>query len=139
MWETQPTDITSPDMTSPGQKGVNMSRLSGIHLPLRLFSEPYITPAAEASWTPLGLGEAVLLPELERLYWEGVKGELENIIWTLKSWQEPELSDVSVAEEGYNNFVHGFDTFIDQVTDSSQEFALRYRTTSRKRSQPFCG
>ena len=66
-----------------------MSRLSGIHLPLRLFSEPYITPAAEASWIPLGLGETVLLPELERLYWEGVKGELENIICLLYTSPSP--------------------------------------------------
>ncbi len=97
-----------------------MARLSGIRLP-----RSNITAATDASWTSLGPGNAALLPELEELYWEGVRGELENIIWTLKTWQKPEFSDVTVADE-QDDFDHGFDTFIDQVTEESRAFALRY-------------
>lgn len=97
-----------------------MARLSGIRLPR--FN---ITAATDASWTLLGPGNATLLPELEELYWEGVRGELENIIWTLKTWQKPEFSDVTVADEE-DDFVHGFDTFIDQVAEEPRAFALRY-------------
>ncbi|KAL2166139.1 hypothetical protein VTG60DRAFT_3255 [Thermothelomyces hinnuleus] len=63
--------------------------------------------------------------ELEKLYWEGVGGELENIIWTLKVWQKPEFANVSVADED-DDFLHGFGTFIEQVIDESRAFAIRY-------------
>src|SRR6266699_5984418 len=102
-----------------------MSRLKGIHLRLRSSSHSNITAATEASWTPLGHGKDALFPELEKLYWEGVRGDLENIIRTLKIWQRPEFSNVSVADEE-DSFVHGFDTFIDQVTEESRAFAIRY-------------
>ncbi|KAL2173545.1 uncharacterized protein P884DRAFT_273186 [Thermothelomyces heterothallicus CBS 202.75] len=60
--------------------------------------------------------------ELEKLYWEGVGGELENVIWTLKVWQKPEFAKVSVEDED-DDFIHGFGTFIEQ---ESRAFATRY-------------
>jgi hypothetical protein len=102
-----------------------MARLSGIPLPFRASSQSNITVATEAPWTLLGPGREVLSLELEELYWEGVRGELENIIWTLKTWQKPDFSNVTVAHEE-DDFVHGFDTFIGQVTEESRAFAIRY-------------
>lgn len=102
-----------------------MSRLKNIFLPLRTPSQSHITEQADAPWSPLGRGKYVLLPELEKLYWEGVRRELENIIRTLKIWQSAEFADVCVADEE-DDFVHGFDTFLDQVTEESRAFAIRY-------------
>ncbi|OKL57187.1 hypothetical protein UA08_07335 [Talaromyces atroroseus] len=50
---------------------------------------------------------------LEEMYWEGARDELENIIRTLAIWQQPTFADVSVPDED-DDFVHGFDTFVDQ-------------------------
>jgi hypothetical protein len=101
-----------------------MSRLKKIRIAL-LPSPSNITSAPEASWTPLGLGKDVLLRELEALYWEGVRGELENILRTLNTWDKPDFSSVRVDDED-DDFIHGFDTFIDQVTEESRAFAIRY-------------
>ncbi len=102
-----------------------MSRLKNIRVAFLPSSHSNITPATEAPWTSLGLGKKVLLRELETLYWEGVRGELENIIRTLNTWQKPEFSDVKVDDED-DIFIHGFDTFLDQVTEESRAFAIRY-------------
>jgi hypothetical protein len=114
----QPLNIISPGTTV-------MSRLSNIRVPLLSSSQPSLTPAPDTPWTLLGLGKEVLLPELEALYWEGVRGELENIIRTLNTWNRSEFSDVKVDDED-DTFIHGFDTFIDQVTEESRAFAIRY-------------
>ncbi len=116
-------------MASSGRTARHMARLSGIRLPFRLSSEHHITEATKASWTPVGPGDTALLPELEKLYWDGVRGELENIIRTLKAWQQAELADVTVTDPA-DDFIHGFDTFIDQVAEESREFALRYGATA---------
>lgn len=88
----------------------------------------HITPAADIAWTrigPEGGGAQNLLPELEQMYWDGVKNELRVILITLRRWQEAEYSSVSVDDE-LDDFVHGFDTFIDQVSEERKEFADRY-------------
>ena len=105
-----------------------MPRLLGIRLPTRSQSQSTssITEGETGgSWTPLGPGKQFLFHELEKLYWEGVRGELENIARTLEIWQRPEFSRVKVEDEE-DRFVHGFDTFIDHVTKESREFAIRY-------------
>jgi hypothetical protein len=102
-----------------------MPQFKGVQLPLRSSSQSTITAGGEGPWKPLGLGKDTLFPELENLYWEGVRGDLENIIQTLKIWQNPEFSNVVVADEE-DTFIHGFDTFIDQVTKGPREFAIRY-------------
>ena len=84
-----------------------------------------ITNAPNLPWTEIGDAGTYLLQELTSLYWEGVKRELEVILLTLKKWQEPEYSSV-VLDDEKEKFVHGFDTFIDQVSQESREFAIRY-------------
>jgi len=120
-----PKPANTTAMTSPSRTARHISRLNEIRLPFRFSSEHHITPAADAPWTSLGSAQSALFPELEKLYWEGVKGELENIVRTLKAWQDPELANVTVEDEK-DDFIHGFDTFIDQVVEESREFALRY-------------
>ncbi|GIJ86992.1 hypothetical protein Asppvi_005891 [Aspergillus pseudoviridinutans] len=110
---------------------MSQRQLRGIRLTAVLPGFPsqpsnFITPASreEAAWSSVGAGKEILFSELERLYWEGVKEELENIIRTLKVWQQPEFADIVVADET-DDFVHGFDTFLDQVGQEARAFAIR--------------
>lgn len=66
------------------------------------------------------------MQQLETLYWEGVRGEIENIIRTLKIFQAPEYAD-GLVDDVEENDVHGYDTFLDQVNQQARAFALRYR------------
>lgn len=59
------------------------------------------------------------------MYWNGVKRELAHILLTLRKWQQPEYASTILSDET-DNFIHGFDTFIDQVSETSREFAARY-------------
>ena len=59
------------------------------------------------------------------MYWNGIKGELENIIRTLRIWQLSEFADVKIEDEADDN-IHGFDTFLDQVCQEARAHALRY-------------
>jgi len=84
-----------------------------------------ITPAPNIPWHLIGPAQNHLLEELENLYWEGVRGELEIIIRTLRIWQQQNYSSVVLDDEN-DDFIHGFDTFIDQVSQESRAFATRY-------------
>lgn len=84
-----------------------------------------ITDAPNLPWHPIGPAADCLPPELEDLYWEGVKNELEVILFTLRKWQQPKYSSVALDDEA-DHFIHGFDTFIDQVSQESRAFAIRY-------------
>jgi hypothetical protein len=90
-------------------------------------SSTNITNAPDLPWTVIGDSRNHLLEELKKLYWEGVKCELEVILFTLKRWQQPEYSSIVLSEED-DDFIHGFDTFIDQVSQESRAFATRYGT-----------
>ena len=86
-----------------------------------------ITPAPNLPWQLVGPAQEHLLDRLNKLYWDGVKGELEVIIRTLRTWQQPQYQSVIINDEN-DDFVHGFDTFIDQVSQKSRAFAHRYGT-----------
>ncbi|KAI9779636.1 MAG: hypothetical protein M1839_007301 [Geoglossum umbratile] len=97
----------------------------GMGTPTSSASSNNITNAPNLPWTVIGDAETHLLQELTSLYWEGVKRELEVVLLTLKKWQEPEYSSV-VLDDEKENFIHGFDSFIDQVSQESRAFAVRY-------------
>lgn len=105
-----------------------MSRLRQKVLPVLAASSlpsSHITSAPDISWTRVGPGKDHILSELESLYWDGVKAELENIVRTLKAWQQPEFADVSIEDED-DDLIHGFDTFLDSVSQQSRAHAIRY-------------
>ncbi|KAG4254148.1 hypothetical protein FPRO06_11440 [Fusarium proliferatum] len=105
-----------------------MSRLRQKVLPVLAASSlpsSHITSAPDISWTRVGPGKDHVLSELESLYWDGVKAELENIVRTLKAWQQPEFADVSIEDED-DDLIHGFDTFLDSVSQQSRAHAIRY-------------
>ncbi|KAH7134603.1 hypothetical protein B0J13DRAFT_560762 [Dactylonectria estremocensis] len=121
-----------------------MSRLRKIIPILSLGSSPSspssITSAPDLAWSLVGSGGEHLLVELEGLYWDGVKAELENIVRTLKIWQQPEYSDVTVEEEE-DEHLHGFDTFLNQVSQEARAFAIRYgnmrEREEKKKREPY--
>ena len=105
-----------------------MSRLRNKVLPVLAVSSlpsSHITSGPDISWTKVGSGKDHLLSELESLYWDGVRTELENIVRTLKVWQQPEYAQVTIQDED-DDHVHGFDTFLDQVSHEARAHAIRY-------------
>lgn len=85
-----------------------------------------ITAAPNLKWQPVkGPVQESLLQELQKMYWAGVKRELGHIILSLKKWQTPDYASVILSDE-QDDFIHGFDTFVDQVSETSREFAERY-------------
>jgi hypothetical protein len=59
------------------------------------------------------------------MYWTAVKQELEDIFFTLREWQGPKFDSVVQPDE-LDTHIHGFETFVDQVNESSRGFAERY-------------
>lgn len=92
-------------------------------------------PAATASahvgndidlqWTSIPGCQHAFLPELKKLYWNGVRRELIDVIFTLKTWQHEDFAQVALSDET-DHEIYGFDTFLDQVNESSRDFALQY-------------
>jgi ribulose bisphosphate carboxylase small subunit len=85
-------------------------------------SSSNITDSEDKPWTLIGEAKDHLRAELEQLYWTGVEHELESVLFTLRTWQSHKFSEITLADES-EDFVHGFDTFIDQVSEESREFA----------------
>lgn len=81
-----------------------------------------ITKAKNLPWNLVGNAKDHLFNELEKLYWIGIKQELESVLWTLRAWQSPQYEKIRLLDES-DDFVHGFDTFIDQVSEASRAFA----------------
>ena len=69
----------------------------------------------------------ILQNKMREMYWDGVKWETAHILLTLSEWQQPEFAYVQLKDE-YEGSMHGFDTFVDQVSQSSRDFAFRCRT-----------
>lgn len=82
--------------------------------------------SSNTPWVSIGLGKDYLAQELERLYWEGARHELENILCTLKIWQQPEYAAIIPADED-DTHIHGYDTFLGQVNQQARAFAIRSR------------
>lgn len=68
-----------------------------------------------------------LQDELVRMYWIGVRRELTHIVLTLRRWQGEGHADYSktVLPDEEDHLIHGYDTFLDQVSHSSRNFAAR--------------
>ena len=90
-----------------------------------LSASDHITPAPDLPWLQIGSAQDHLLIYLEDMYWQGVRRDLEVMILTLKKWQQPPCDPVILDDE-QDDFIYGFDTFIDQVSERSREFATQY-------------
>lgn len=96
-----------------------------------------VADAPRAPWEKVGSAEACLHQALLDMYWGGVKRELAHVLLTLKKWQQPEYAKTVLPDEE-DDFIHGYDTFLDQVSKTSREFAHRYneRLDDKKTGPP---
>lgn len=85
----------------------------------------HVSNGTDLDWTFIPHPEHSLLQELKKLYWNGVRRELIDIIFTLKTWQHEDFAEVVLSDET-DQEIYGFDTFLDQVNESSRDFALLY-------------
>ncbi|ERF76414.1 hypothetical protein EPUS_06972 [Endocarpon pusillum Z07020] len=81
--------------------------------------------APKTPWKGVGPADAYLHQALLDMYWDGVKRELAHILMTLKRWQQPEYTETVLPDEE-DDFIHGYDTFLDQVSETSWDFAHRH-------------
>jgi hypothetical protein len=89
-------------------------------------SGKYVTNAPDTPRVEVGLAVVYLQREMMAMYWAGVKRELPHILLTLRKWQtRPEYRDAVLADE-QDTLIHGFDTFLDQVSHSSRTHAQKY-------------
>ena len=79
----------------------------------------------DLKWTSIPNAQQALLQEVQQLYWNGVRRELTDIIFTLKRWQHEDFEKVALSDENDQEIIR-FDTFLDQVNESSRDFALEY-------------
>jgi hypothetical protein len=85
-----------------------------------------ITTSTNLKWTEIkGVVYENLIAELQNMYWNGVKRELTQILLTLRQWQKVDFAETTLLDET-DDFIHGFDTFVDQVSEASRDFAARY-------------
>lgn len=89
-------------------------------------SSSNITDSENRPWNHIGEAKDHLRAQIEELYWVGVGQSLESVVVTLKAWQSDKLNNVALPDE-YDNFIHGFDTFVDQVSEESRQFAGQVR------------
>jgi hypothetical protein len=87
-----------------------------------------LTPAQRIPRREIGPAQENLRRELLDMYWKGVKRELVHILLTLRRYQQNEYAEIVLVDEK-DDFIHGFDTFLDQVSHSSRKFANRYNDT----------
>lgn len=85
----------------------------------------HITDAPPAERIEIGPATLHLKDELIGMYWQGVARELPYILLTLKRWQSRDETSSPLSEE-QDAHVHGYDTFLDQVSHTSRQFAGRH-------------
>lgn len=85
----------------------------------------HVSNGIDLDWTAIPDPQQALLQELKKMYWNGVRRELIDIIFTLKTWQHEDFAQVALSDEN-DHEIYGFDTFLDQVNESSRDFALQY-------------
>jgi hypothetical protein len=87
---------------------------------LHLESSPSnISSGAKLEWAAVGSGKDELLPKLQEIYWARVRRELIHIILTVKEWDSDGFQDVELEDEK-DDHIYGYDTFIDQINESSR-------------------
>jgi len=130
----------------------NLLSLASLLGPISASSQPIATEsisnvtdaAPKAPRDLVGLAAVHLNSKLQEMYWAGVRRELKHIVLTLKKWQWPEYASTVLPDEN-DHFIHGYDTFLDQVSQSTWNFAQRHgknvsaRTKWRKARLPTYG
>jgi hypothetical protein len=66
---------------------------------------------------------------MEKLYWLGLKAELENIVRTIRHWHEDTVNAVGPRTEELSDEIVGYDTFLDNVSEQGRLYAKTYGMT----------
>ena len=59
------------------------------------------------------------------MYWLGVEEEITEMVLSLAEWQSTRFKGVELEDE-HDDDIHGFDTFVNQVSQSWREYASDY-------------
>lgn len=90
-------------------------------------SGSHVTDAPEIERVLIGPAANHLHDAMMQMYWAGVRRELPYIILTLRRWRTREEFSKIVLLDEEDIYIHGYDTFLDQVSHSSRKFGDRYR------------
>ncbi|KAM7183569.1 hypothetical protein V8F20_012570 [Naviculisporaceae sp. PSN 640] len=93
----------------------------------------HVTDAPEIERVKIGPARNHLYDTMLQMYWDGVRRELPYILLTLRKWRTHREYSSSVLPDEEELYIHGYDTFLDQVSHSSRKFSDR---ASAKRPQP---
>ncbi|KAF4440620.1 hypothetical protein F53441_12241 [Fusarium austroafricanum] len=94
-------------------------------------SSAHITNAPPIPSTRLGPAASHLENELLRLYWQGVERELPYLLLTFRRWQSRQ--DTNYLPDEQDDHIHGYDTFLDSVSDISRQFHERNKKSQRSK------
>ena len=89
-----------------------------------------VTYAPEIPMNPLGPAADGLYSQLLRMYWLGVTREMKHILLTLRTWQRPPYESTILPDEK-NDFIHGYDTFLEQLSQSTRSLAQKQGENGR--------
>ncbi|XEV03037.1 hypothetical protein FSHL1_008324 [Fusarium sambucinum] len=84
--------------------------------------------------TNIGPAAEHLQHELLQMYWQGVERELPYLLLTFRYWQSSKETSCLLPDEE-DHHIHGYDTFIDQVSDISRQFHERNKTNQESKKQ----
>ncbi|KAK0616944.1 hypothetical protein B0T14DRAFT_605114 [Immersiella caudata] len=93
-------------------------------------SESHVTDAPDIERIRIGPAANHLRDAMMQMYWAGVRRELPYIIMTLRKWQTRDEFSKTVLSDEEDLYIHGYDTFLDQVSHSSRKFGDRHRVRS---------
>lgn len=86
-------------------------------------SKNHISEIKKSNWEYIGPSTLRLNGQLTSLYWDGVRQELENILFTLKKFHEPKYEKLWKDEEDETiDGLYGFETFVGQVSQKTHSF-----------------
>jgi len=95
-------------------------------------SGSHVTDAPEIERVKIGPAANHLHDAMMQMYWAGVRRELPYIILTLRRWRTRDEFAKTVLPDEEDIYIHGYDTFLDQVSHTSRKFGNRYRKFAKE-------
>ncbi|KAK4171642.1 hypothetical protein QBC36DRAFT_305127 [Triangularia setosa] len=96
-------------------------------------SGSHVTDGPEIPRTRIGPAANHLQDAMMLMYWAGVRRELPYILLTLQKWRTRDEYSMTVLPDEEDRYIHGYDTFLDQVNHSSRKFSDKYRKNPKHR------
>jgi hypothetical protein len=109
--------------------------------PIKSDASGDVTRTPKVPRQKVGPAKTNLHGALHPMYWAAVRRELKHILLTLRKWQLVEYASTILPDEE-DHFIHGYDTFLEQVSQSTRKLADEHgknvarRTASKKDKLP---